>query len=539
LFANATGIPLTTGVTGILPAANGGTGVANASTLTLAGNVTHAGAFTQTFTATANTSLTLPVTGTLATLAGTEALSNKTITASPISGSTGAFTTLSATTGTFSGEILGGTGSAGTQIYVKTATAGKSAARFEGVAGQLWVDLSGAGVNYHDAATHRFRTYAGGQIADFSSTGLAVTGFITATSYLSIIANASAENILIRGRSADNYGSIKFQSNSGLTRYGYIQSHSDFGGTLAIVADGGSRIDLDNRGILMNNSLAVTGALSSTTGANFATSSGNVGIGTTSPGARLTVIGSAAKLYVDLSGENYYDAASHIFRNFAGTERARIDSSGNVGIGTTSPLGKLDVLFGGNTDPAGLGDVSIQALRLASSGIAAISVRQYDAGNQPAAGDLQFLNLYYNGSTYNYYERMRIKANGNIKFNAYGAGALTTDASGNITASSDERIKSNIRPFSRGLAEILAINPILHGYTEESGLDQSRDDYAGFSAQQVQTIIPEAIGANADGMLSFSDRPVMAALVNAMKELNANLVAELQSVRQRLAALEA
>lgn len=66
----------------VIGATYGGTGVNNgANTLTLAGNVSHLGAFTQSFTATANTTLTLPVTGTLATLAGTETLTNKTLTA--------------------------------------------------------------------------------------------------------------------------------------------------------------------------------------------------------------------------------------------------------------------------------------------------------------------------------------------------------------------------------------------------------------------------------------------------------------------------
>ena len=65
-------------VTGIVLGANGGTGVANTGfTITVAGNVSHAGSFTQTFTATGNTSLTLPTTGTLSTLAGTETLTNK------------------------------------------------------------------------------------------------------------------------------------------------------------------------------------------------------------------------------------------------------------------------------------------------------------------------------------------------------------------------------------------------------------------------------------------------------------------------------
>jgi len=60
----------------------GGTGVNNgSSTITLGGNLSTIGAYTIALTATANTTLTLPVTGTLATLAGTETLTNKTLTA--------------------------------------------------------------------------------------------------------------------------------------------------------------------------------------------------------------------------------------------------------------------------------------------------------------------------------------------------------------------------------------------------------------------------------------------------------------------------
>jgi hypothetical protein len=59
----------------------GGTGINNGTrTITLGGNFTHTGAHTLGLTTTANTSVTLPTTGTLATLAGTETFTNKTLT---------------------------------------------------------------------------------------------------------------------------------------------------------------------------------------------------------------------------------------------------------------------------------------------------------------------------------------------------------------------------------------------------------------------------------------------------------------------------
>jgi hypothetical protein len=96
---------------------------------------------------------------------------------------------------------------------------------------------------------------------------------------------------------------------------------------------------------------------------------GNVGIGTTSPSQKLEVIGDdvsgpsitwkqtnrrSGYLYSDTAGVGIYDTAlnnagiylannSRMDFRVNGSERMRIDSTGNVGIGTTSPQQKLQV----------------------------------------------------------------------------------------------------------------------------------------------------------------------------------------------------
>jgi hypothetical protein len=77
LGGTLSGVNLASQVTGTLPAANGGTGVANNAAMTVTGS----GNFAYTRTLTGTTNVTFPTTGTLATLAGTETLSNKTLTA--------------------------------------------------------------------------------------------------------------------------------------------------------------------------------------------------------------------------------------------------------------------------------------------------------------------------------------------------------------------------------------------------------------------------------------------------------------------------
>ncbi|EJL60653.1 hypothetical protein PMI10_03711, partial [Flavobacterium sp. CF136] len=90
---------------------------------------------------------------------------------------------------------------------------------------------------------------------------------------------------------------------------------------------------------------------------NVFPSTGNVGIGTNSPTAKLETlnttpgitsfktIGVNGYLSVDNvgSGENYYSATNFHEFQIGGASKVRINSNGNVGIGTTNPTAKLHV----------------------------------------------------------------------------------------------------------------------------------------------------------------------------------------------------
>lgn len=116
----------------------------------------------------------------------------------------------------------------------------------------------------------------------------------------------------------------------------------------------------------------------------------------------------------------------------------------------------------------------------------------------------------------------QLTTTGTVRFSAMGAGTLQTDALGNVTVSSDERLKHTEGAFTRGIADLIKIDPITYTWKPETGYDTATL-YTGFSAQNVQSAIPEAVATDTKGYLTLSDRPILAAVVNAVKELYADM----------------
>jgi hypothetical protein len=122
----------------------------------------------------------------------------------------------------------------------------------------------------------------------------------------------------------------------------------------------------------------------------------------------------------------------------------------------------------------------------------------------------------------------RINEAGALRLHLYGAGTLVTDGDGNVTASSDERLKNITGQFRVGLNAIMGLRPILHRWKPETGYD-TENVYASWSAQNVLQFVPEAVGIGLDGKYTVNDRPIMLAMANAIQELAAE-VDELRKV---------
>jgi len=92
-----------------------------------------------------------------------------------------------------------------------------------------------------------------------------------------------------------------------------------------------------------------------------------------------------------------------------------------------------------------------------------------------------------------------------------------------VVVTSDERVKTNIENFSTGLSAIENINVVKFNFKENTTVDKK----VGVLAQQVETVLPEAIHTSKSNFYALDDFKrldndvLVYALINAVKELSA------------------
>ena len=366
---------------------------------------------------------------------------------------------------------------------------------------------------------------------------------------------SSGKNLKVNGHVVYHAGNFTDNHTNWNTAYGW-GNHASAG---YVVADGA---------VVINESGAdVDFRIESNTSANaffLEGSNGNVGIGTSNPQAKLEASDGSSAETIPLVLDNPIggtDVATtgisfraHTNREFARivggqknnatfadgnlkfitrnnevmTEAMRIDSSGNVGIGTASPSTKLDVngaatidgiLLQNSVDRSGLLEIN----RLGSTGWTGTQVRFSSTalwsvmGNQTSFGiwddynskwilqhaENAGISLYYGGST-----RLTTTSSG-----VSVTGSLT--ASGDVTAYSDERLKENWKDLPEGFVANLA--GVKSGTYNRIDLDGKQQ--VGVSAQSLQTVLPDAVIESNDTLAVNYGNAALASAIELAKKV--------------------
>jgi hypothetical protein len=330
-------------------------------------------------------------------------------------------------------------------------------------------------------------------------------------------------------------------------------------------------------------------------------SSGNVGIGSSSPTAKLEVLSSSFNIVRSISsggyaafqryaptGQQVYDfytingvevariTGDPSYLAFctgsSAAERMRIDSSGNVGIGTTTFNGVKTVVQGaqtggapqtsGTTQTYGLlrlkGTTFTSVLDFGTNGgtynwiqatDSANLATNYDLAIQPNGGNL----LVGTTTVLNYARVTVVNANPQIVARHSGAtagkywnspyidpsnqfyiinqdnvGVYLTDGATAWAANSDERLKDIIAPITSALEGVQSLRAVKYSWKS----DADKVAHIGLIAQDVQKVLPEVVASaklplseDETKYLSVAYTEVIPLLVAAIQELSAKVTA--------------
>ena len=279
-------------------------------------------------------------------------------------------------------------------------------------------------------------------------------------------------------------------------------------------------------------------------------STGNVGIGTASPGVKLDVggmtriTGSGDPDYPS-SGEGFeigwdsdgttvmnadssdavaifqsYDRDASAWRNLLfggkniefdtnGTTAMVINSDGNVGIGTSSPSAALEIAGNATSD---FRNAAIVIDDTSASGrtfsISSRPVHDFVIADETAS-QIRFVidTNGYVGLSGAYTPSYRFQVGDG---SSYGY----VDGSGNWQSSSDIRFKENVIEIEDALDLVNNITGIRYNVVNDTQAQ------IGFSAQDLQAVLPEVVSVDKDGYYGVAYAKLTPVLIEAIKELN-------------------
>lgn len=204
----------------------------------------------------------------------------------------------------------------------------------------------------------------------------------------------------------------------------------------------------------------------------------------------------------------------------APTSSVDISASGNVGIGTASPGRLLSVV-------SSSADALVQMSRASNAFLSSLELKT-GATQDWLVGTRDTTNsdfhLFSFGTSADAMTVLR--SNGNVGIGTTAPDQKLSvngdaDKTGGNTwlAFSDERLKNIKGNFNSGLKAVMQLQPIRYEYKQDNALGlKSNGEHIGFGAQAVQKIIPEAVTKNSAGYLMVNGDPIMWTMLNAIKE---------------------